>query len=129
QIEKMTVNGRMSGGLLYHVVVQFESGTGTTAIGIMNRDSGTVEERLEVSTSSEKWVVSNVTDTTVLKDSHAMHHRLSDWESTLYRRGFEQITDSFLHAVINEASPKQIHRDILRTHEVCERIVQALLPA
>lgn len=124
---KITVTGRKSEGFLYHVVLQFQAANGATAIGIMNRDSGTVEERLEVFTSSEKWVVNNLVDTTVLKDSHALRHRTGDWESTLSKRGFEQITAYFLQAAASGQWPSQAQRDLLRTHQVCEQVVAALL--
>lgn len=123
---KISVTGRKSEGLLYHVVVQFQAANGTTAIGIMNRDSGTVEESLEVFTSSEKWVVNNLIDTTVLKDSHALRHRVGDWESTLSKRGFEQITAYFLQAVATGQWPAEVQKNLLRTHQVCEQIVAAL---
>lgn len=121
--DKMAVTGRRKGGVLYHTVVQLDASDGTTAIGIMNRDSGTVEERLEVFSTHEKRVVTNVTETTVFKDSHSTRLAVSDWESTLNKRGFGQITDDFLNRINESLSPHQLHQDILRTHEVCEEIV------
>lgn len=123
---KISVTGRKSEGLLYHVVVQLHAANGTTAIGIMNRDSGTVQESLEVFTSSEKWVVNNLIDTTVLKDSHALHHRVGDWESTLSKRGFEQITAYFLQAAASGQWPAKMQTDLLLTHRICENIVDLL---
>lgn len=124
--DKLTVTGRKKEGALYHTVVQLDASDGTTAIGIMNRDSGTVEERLEVFCSHEKRVVTNVVETTVLRDSHATRLAVSDWESTLNKRGFGQITDNFLERIAKNLSPDRLHRDVLRTHEVCEEIVRRL---
>ena len=53
-IEQLIVNGKKKDNLLYHVVVQFIFAEGRTAIGIMNRDSGTNEEKVEVFTPEEK---------------------------------------------------------------------------
>jgi len=125
-LEKITVVGKQIKDLLYHVVIQLNVVDGTTAMGIMNRDSGTVEEKLEVFTPAEKWVVSNVAETMVSKDGHITRHASSDWESTLYKRGFEQITDAFLERVIKNFPPRQLHQEILRTHEICEHVVQEL---
>ena len=126
-VEKMSVTGKKSKGLLDHAVIQFHSSDGTTAVGAMNRDSGTVEEKLEVFTPEEKWVVTNVTETIIHKDSHATRRAINDWESTLYKRGFVQITDAFLEMVVSSSSPRQLHQDILGTHEVCEQVVRELL--
>lgn len=126
-VEKVAVTGRKSDGRLIHVMVEFRAANGTLAIGIMNRDSGTVEERLEVFSPSEKRVVTNVTETVILVDRDEIRKGLDDWESTLHRRGFEQITESFLQAVIKNASPGQLHQDLLITHKICEQVVQDLL--
>ena len=123
-IEQLIVNGKKKDKLLYHVVVQFILAEGCTAIGIMNRDSGTNEEKVEVFTPEEKRIVYNVTDTFILKDKNEMKVGVSDWESTLYKRGFEGIIDEFLHVV--ELGSGSHHENHLLTHKVCEEIVKKL---
>ena len=123
-IEQLIVNGKKKDNLLYHVVVQFIFAEGRTAIGIMNRDSGTNEERLEVFTPEEKRIVFNVTDTLILKDKNEMKVGVSDWESTLSKRGFEGMVDEFLRIV--ESGGAMHHEDHLLTHRVCEEIVKKL---
>ncbi len=125
-IEKISVSGRKTGNQLHHVVVQFHSTEGTTGIGIMNRDSGTVEERLEVFSPDGKTCVANLTETTIFKDGDAITKSVGDWESTLYKRGFEQITEAFLTCVRRNESPADLHRDLLLTHKICEQVVTAL---
>jgi virulence factor len=125
KIEKFTVHGRKVNGLLHHVMIQFISADGVTAIGIMNRDSGTVEEKLEVFTSIDKWVVNNVTDTIIHRDKNEMKLGSNDWESTLFKRGFEQIIDEFLSA-IRSGSIRNQDPDPLITHRICEEIVAQL---
>ena len=123
-IEQLIVNGKKKDNLLYHVVVQFIFAEGCTAIGIMNRDSGTNEEKVEVFTPEEKRIVYNVTDTFVLKDKNEMKVGVSDWESTLNKRGFEGMVDEFLRAV---GSGKATHHEShLLTHKICEQIVNKL---
>lgn len=55
-VEHTVVRARIRDGLMHHVVLQL-SGDGFTAIGAMNRLSGSTEERLEVSgqDSSARW--------------------------------------------------------------------------
>lgn len=122
----LTVSGMKREGLLYHVVIQLKSPDGFTAIGIMNRDSGTIEERLEVFTPDGKWQVDNVTDTVVFRDKNEMKIGNNDWESTLFKRGFDRIVDEFLDGLQEIASfPVQIP-DPLATHKICEDIVEQL---
>ncbi|HET6542146.1 MAG TPA: hypothetical protein VFG46_16765, partial [Chryseolinea sp.] len=123
-IEQLIVNGKKKDNLLYHVVVQFISAEGCTAIGIMNRDSGTNEEKVEVFTPEEKRIVYNVTDTFILKDKNEIKRGVSDWESTLSKRGFEGIVDEFLRAV--ESRSAMHHENHMLTHKICEEIVNKL---
>ncbi len=122
--EQLIVNGKRKDNLLYHVVVQFISAEGCTGIGIMNRDSGTNEEKVEIFTPEEKRIVYNVTDTFILKDKNEMKVGVSDWESTLSKRGFEGIVDEFLRVV--ELGSVMHHQKHLLTHKVCEEIVSNL---
>jgi virulence factor len=126
-VERITVRGRKVENQLAHVMIELSSTEGTTAVGIMNRDSGTVEERLEVFTPAEKMVVTNLAETTVLRDREQIKKSLDDWQRTLHRRGFVQITDLFLDHVSKSQSPKKLHQDILLTHQYCEQIVRELL--
>jgi virulence factor len=123
-IEQLIVNGKKKSNLLYHVVVQFIFTEGRTAIGIMNRDSGTNEEKLEVFTTEEKRVVYNVTDSFILKDKNEIKVGGSDWESTLNKRGFEAMVDEFLDAI--KSGAPQYQENHLLTHQVCEEIVNKL---
>jgi virulence factor len=124
-IKEITINGKKKDNLLYHVVVQFIS-EGTTALAIMNRDSGTNEEILEVMNSLEKRTVYNVAELTVKKNRNETNVGTSDWESTLYKRGFQQIVDDFIDAVSAGKAPKITNQDGLLTHEICEQIVWEL---
>lgn len=123
-MEHLIVNGKKKDGLLYHVVVQFVFGDGCTAIGIMNRDSGTNEEQLEVFTEAEKRIVRNVTDTSILKDKNRTEIGVSDWEPTMNKRGFEAMVNDFINAVKSASTRHYEHQ--LMTHKVCEEIVNRL---
>ena len=123
-IEQLIVNGKKKDQLLYHVVVQFIFAGGCTAIGIMNRDSGTNEEKVEVFTPEETRIVCNVTDTFILKDKNETKVGVSDWESTLSKRGFEGMVDQFLCSL--ELGNTMHHESHLLTHKICEEIVNKL---
>jgi len=125
-VEKMLVSGRKREGLLYHVVLHFVAADGTSALGIMNRDSGTVEERLEVFSAEEKRAVVNLTEVSAHHGGRETHLAQNDWESTLHKRGFDQIVDHFLETVRSGRADSSAAPDFLMTHRICERIVEEL---
>jgi virulence factor len=118
------VNGRKKENLLYHVVVQFFCQGGEIMIGIMNRDCGTTEEKLEIFSTTEKRIVANVTEAFVLRDKNTTELGVNDWESTLSKRGFENMVDDFLEAVGSETVRHDESQ--LLTHKICEQIVEKL---
>nr|WP_309101734.1 Gfo/Idh/MocA family oxidoreductase [Fredinandcohnia onubensis] len=121
-IEDMVVNGRMDHGFLLHVVIQFIS-KGGTAIGIMNRDNGTTEEIAQVMGPFEKRTVTNVSNLVISKGMENSEVRSSDWEPTLFKRGFEQMVKDFIHAVSTNSETLISAWDALKTHEICEEIL------
>lgn len=121
-IEDMVVNGRMENGALHHVVIQFIS-KGGTAIGIMNRDNGTTEEIAQVMGPFEKRTVTNVSNLVISKGMENSEVRSSDWEPTLFKRGFEQMVKDFICAVSTNSETLISARDALKTHEICEEIL------
>ena len=125
-IEKINVSGKKKANMLYHAVIQLTSASGATAIGIMNRDSGTTEEILEVFSPEAKMVAYNVTDVYVHKNKQIIKTATDDWTSTLHKRGFEQIIDDFLTAVESGRHPQITIHEHLRTHQVCEEVVEKL---
>ena len=93
----------------------------------MNRDTGTVDEKLEVFTPAGKWQVNNVTETVLYRDKGENKLAVNDWESTLYKRGFDQIIDEFLFCLGEGTSLSCQTPDPLTTHRLCEEIVARLL--
>ncbi len=125
-IDNLIVNGLKKGEMLHQLVIQLVAKTGEVAIGIMNRDTATTEEKLEVMTATQKKTVYNVSDLVSEENKNVLNLGGNDWESTLHKRGFEQMTYDFLQAVANKTSTQISARDALFTHEICERIVERL---
>ncbi len=126
EIEDLLVHGIKKGEMLHQLVVQFVSKTGAVAIGIMNRDTATTEEKLEVMSATCKRIVYNVSDLVMEENRNSIQVSGNDWEPTLHKRGFEQMVDDFLQAVTNQTSTQTSASDALFTHEICERIVLKL---
>jgi virulence factor len=121
-IEDVTVRARVQDGLLHHLVLQL-SGDGFTALGVMNRLSGSVEEILEVSGQDTKRQVLNLAEVVDHKGQPTIRRR-GDWVPVARQRGIEQAVLTFLDAV--RAGKVLSARDALATHELCERVVRAV---
>ncbi|MEW2530834.1 Gfo/Idh/MocA family oxidoreductase [Streptomyces sp. NPDC047071] len=121
-VDHVSVRGRVADGLLEHVVLQL-AGDGFTAIGVMNRLSGSTEEILEVSGQDTKRQVLNLAEVVDHKGQPTVRRR-GDWVPVARQRGIEQVTLAFLDAV--RAGKVLSARDALATHELCERVVRAV---
>lgn len=124
-VEEILVHGKKQGDLLYHLVVQLASSQGI-AIGIMNRNTGTSEEKIEIMSAAEKRIAYNVADLEIITGKNTTRVGGNDWEPTLQKRGFYAMIQDFLQAVRTATSPKITARDALQAHEICELIVEKL---
>ncbi|MFC9330385.1 Gfo/Idh/MocA family protein [Kitasatospora sp. NPDC057015] len=122
EVEHVDVRSRVRGGLLEHLVLTL-AGDGFTALGIMNRMSGSTEEILEVSGSDSKREVHNLAEVIDHRGQPTVRRR-GDWVSVARQRGIEQVVLTFLDAV--RAGKTLDARDALRTHELCELIVERI---
>ncbi|MBA2812785.1 Gfo/Idh/MocA family oxidoreductase [Streptomyces sp. KM273126] len=121
-VDDVTVRARVEHGLLHHVVLQL-SGDGFTALGVMNRLSGSAEEILEVSGQDTKRQVVNLAEVIDHKGQPTVRRR-GDWVPVARQRGVEQAVLAFLDAV--RAGRVLSARDALATHELCERVVRVV---
>ncbi|MFC9929079.1 Gfo/Idh/MocA family protein [Streptomyces sp. NPDC127190] len=121
-VDDITVRARVRDGLLHHVVLQL-GGDGFTALGVMNRLSGSTEEILEVSGQDTKRQVLNLAEVVDHKGQPTVRRR-GDWVPVARQRGIEQAVLAFLDAV--RAGKVLSARDALATHELCERVVRAV---
>ncbi|MFF3491578.1 Gfo/Idh/MocA family protein [Streptomyces sp. NPDC002795] len=122
-VEDVTVRARVEGGLLEHVVLQL-AGDGFTALGVMNRLSGSTEEILEVSGQDSKRQVLNLSDVVDHKGQPSVRRR-GDWVPVARQRGIEQAVLAFLDA--GRAGKVLSAWDALATHELCEQVVREVL--
>lgn len=120
EIEHVDVRSRSRAGLLEHLVLTL-AGDGFTALGVMNRVSGSTEEVLEVSGADSKRSVVNLAEVIDHRGQPTVRRR-GDWVPVARQRGIEQIVLAFLEAV--RAGRTVDAHDALRTHALCEQIVQ-----
>jgi virulence factor len=122
EIEHVDVRARTRDGLVEHVVLTL-GGEDFTALGIMNRVSGSTEEVLEVSGGDSKREVRNLAEVIDHRGQPTVRRR-GDWVSVARQRGIEQCVTGFLDAV--RAGKTIDAHDALRTHELCELIVERI---
>ncbi|WP_263172124.1 Gfo/Idh/MocA family protein [Streptomyces sp. SCSIO ZS0520] len=118
--DTVDVRARVVDGLVHHLVLQL-AGEGFTALGVMNRMSGSAEEVLEVSGQDTKRVVRNLAEVIDHKGQPSERRR-GDWVPVARQRGVEQAVLAFLDAV--RRGEVLSARDALATHELCERLVR-----
>ena len=126
-VKEMSVKAKIVAGMTYHIALQL-SGDNYNAIGIMNRDSGSTEETLEVMCPGHKWHVEGMQASTHFVDGEEIRSYAKDWDSHLHRRGFPQIIEHFIACVRTRRTPEPGALDSMETHALCEKIVLALEP-
>lgn len=117
------VSGKVEGGELHHVVLTL-SGTGFTAVGVMNRVSGSKEERLELMGDGRKQEILDLVEVVDHAGGSRTSRPADGWAPVARQRGFEQVCTAFLDGV--RAGHGFDLQDALRTHELCERVVVEL---
>ena len=125
EIESINVNGLKKDGLIYNVVVTMTS-KNTTCIAMMNRDSGANEEELEYTSSGKKVIVRNLMDSKVLINNVEENKSFKDWDTILYRRGFENIINEFINSVKLGVQATPTIEDALKTHKICDEILKKI---
>lgn len=123
EIEEVRVQARVREGLLHHVVLLL-AGDGFTAVGSMNRMSGSSEEVLEVSGRDTKRQVVNLAEVVEHKGQPSVRRR-GDWVPVARQRGIEQAVLAFLDAVRH--GERLTAEDALQTHRMCEYVVTEAL--
>ncbi|MBG9732747.1 Gfo/Idh/MocA family protein [Paenibacillus alvei] len=123
--ETIMVNGKVEDGLLHYLVLNLMSQK-TTGLGMMNRQTGITEERLEIMGCQQKIVVQNCIHTTTYVNDSEQHSTFGDWISVLYRRGFVDMIDHFIDCIRGENDLLSCGAKSLQTHRICEDITQQL---
>lgn len=123
EIRETSVSSYIQDGKLHFVLLQL-LGDGFTLTGLMNRDSGTNEEALEVMNPGNKWVIEGLNTTAHFTGGREGRHQFNDWDPVLYRRGFEQMISHFIACIRDNQQPMISSRDALESHRLCELVVE-----
>lgn len=125
KLEILNVSAKKKNGLLYNLIVTLGNDK-TTCIAMMNRESGANEEVLEYYTSGTKVIVKDLVNSNILSENTEKVLKFNDWDTILYRRGFEIIIKEFLKAVKNNNQDSLAIEDSLETHNLCYEILNKI---
>lgn len=120
--ERVDVTCVVREGRLHTVTLGMRVGE-VTGLGVMSRVSGSTEEVVEVLGNGHKHRVLDMAQTERHEDGGVRVLRRGDWTPVPEQRGFAGLCEWFLSAV--REGRVLSARDALRTHEVCEQVVQA----
>ena len=126
EIKDIKVSYKKDGNNLENVIVNF-IGDNTTSIGIMNRTAGITEEIIEYMVKGNKYIVEDLVESTEVNNSGKTKTTFGGWETSLYKRGFNDLLDHFITCVNKGINPNPSIEDSLISHEVCEEIINKIV--
>lgn len=133
QVTNMMVHGNVKDNILHYVMLQLISKK-TIAIGIMHRNTGLMEEQLDITSEDEKWSVRDLSEITHYKEV-ATSSTKNIWLSHLETLGFNQMIQDFLMIIKNyqedpvpifKSASSRLHNALI-SHQICEKIINDLL--
>ncbi|MGP7794455.1 Gfo/Idh/MocA family protein [Sphingomonas sp. CLY1604] len=119
-VRRRTIETHVVNDMLHGITLTL-AGDGFTAIGMMHRNSGLDEERLDVIGGGMRHSVRNLAERVEAQGTQSVQRR-PDWISVGRQRGFEAMCDDFLIAV-RQRRPVDAAA-ILATHVICEAVVR-----
>lgn len=110
---------------LEFAVLQLETAH-QTAILTMDLLSGANSENYQITSKSGTYEVAELTDMTIQRASGIEIEKFGDWESTLVKRGFEPMVQTFF-AEISKEKPSMEglkQQGIMQSHALCEEMLR-----
>ncbi|MCG7406847.1 Gfo/Idh/MocA family oxidoreductase [Paenibacillus sp. ACRRX] len=122
----LSVNAKIEQQKAHYVVLNLHKDN-TTAIGMMNRNTGVTDERLEMTGNQRKLVVHNMVNAISFEHNQEQHRTFEDWTTTLYRRGFVDMINHFIEHIKQGTTCDSSGEAALTAHEICERMIHELV--
>lgn len=92
-------------GKLSNVILTLRT-ENTTAIGIINRTAGITEENIEYMARGNKYIVENLQERILeVNESGTKTNSFGWWETTLYKRGFNDLLTEFMNSIKENRKP------------------------
>lgn len=104
------------------VQIQVNLKTDKTFINVgMNLQSGSRREIMEVQSTSGTYIVENLDHYKMIEGTTETVQHFGSWDTTLNKRGFENIIDAFIDGVKNGVNPVNVESSLL-SHWICNQI-------
>lgn len=87
----------------------------------MDLRSGANYERYEVTSPAKTLILENLTNLTELNSKGSLQLSGDDWQTTLAKRGFEEMVTQFLAAVEKNEQPLQ--ENVIVSHQLCAELL------
>ena len=125
KVENLHCWSRAEGNELGVIHAQWQSDQ-TLLTGNMNRISGSSKESLEIFGQQQTWQIDNLSEGEHYTPENINKLTFDNWQTTLYKRGFVDMLDSFIGQAKNKAvNIEQLH-DIFKTHQLCDEILKSV---
>lgn len=121
-VQNLNVVARVKAEMLESIQVQWQQGR-TLLMGGMNRISGITEERIELFSEGNKWVINDLNVGAHFTNEKENALKFGNWESTLYKRGFVDMIEDWINVVEERKFDPASIKDTWETHQLCEMIL------
>ncbi|WP_086312063.1 virulence factor [Enterococcus sp. 7F3_DIV0205] len=108
--------------LLKRAILQVETET-TTAIASMNLYAGANTETYQLTSPEGTLVLENLTDLTIKSQQSTQQKSFGDWSTTLEKRGFQQMVETFIKAVQTNDGTHLKQEKVFTSHELCAQML------
>lgn len=109
-------------GLLKRALIQVETEK-MTAIASMNLISGANTETYQLMSPEGTFTLENLTELTIQNNQETKYKRFGDWTTTLEKRGFHQMVESFITAIETNNHSILKQDNIYLSHELCAKMI------
>lgn len=95
-----------------------------SAIVSMDLNSGASTEIYQATSPEKTLVLNNLTDLDIYTAAGSQKKGFGNWETTLYKRGFEQMVQAFIKACESGDPSELRQKNVLLTHEICTQMIK-----
>ncbi|KAF1295667.1 oxidoreductase [Enterococcus sp. JM4C] len=121
-IEKISSKVNEKDGNMQWTSLELETAN-QVAILSMDLVSGANTELYQVTTQAGTYTVNNLVDLQIQAEGQTTNSTFGDWETTLAKRGFEQLVDTFITGVKTGDATGLRQENVYQSHALCQEIL------
>lgn len=96
----------------------------THAILTMDFNSGANTETYQATSPEKTLLLQELTELQIQTASEKTVQTFGSWETTLYKRGFEQMADQFISACKTKDTSQLKQKGVLLSHQICDSMIE-----